>query len=168
MYSLCALNHHILAVDTQTEDGGGKWKIVQYSGRPDDNNAWLQIIPNCRHLRRWQQGSFVILQWELEFKTLALSYLLVLYLYLYLYSFLYFPCTKNLVLKPILNPRCSNQCETLLHALVDLAHKLRPKEANKKQTSSLERGKIKDFKSLYHHTCSQYSGWQIQGQAKMQ
>ena len=32
MYSLCALNHHILAVDKQTEDGGGKWKIVQYSG----------------------------------------------------------------------------------------------------------------------------------------
>ena len=35
MYGLCALNHHLPADDTQTEDGGGKWKIAQYSGRPE-------------------------------------------------------------------------------------------------------------------------------------
>ena len=70
MYSLCALNHYILADDTQTDD-----------------------ICICFCICR---------------------------------------CSKNLVLKSILDPGCSNQCETLLHALVDLAHKFRPKEANKK------------------------------------
>ena len=45
MYSLCALNHHILAVDTQTEDGGGKWKIVQYSGRPETS---MTIMLDCK------------------------------------------------------------------------------------------------------------------------
>ena len=51
------------------------------------------------------------------------------FVFVYLSSFLYLPRIKDLVLKPILDPCCPNQCETLLHALVDLAHKLRPKEA---------------------------------------
>ena len=45
MYSLCALNHHILAVDKQTEDGGGKWKIVQYSNTPETS---MTIMLDCK------------------------------------------------------------------------------------------------------------------------
>ena len=34
----------------------------------------------------------------------------------------------NLILEPILNSSRSNQCEALLHALVDLPHKLCPEK----------------------------------------
>ena len=82
---------------------------------------------------------------------------------MYLCSLLYLPRIKDLVLKSILDPGCPNQCETLLHALVDLAHKLRPKRQIKNNWNT------RNFKPLcHHHTCSQYSGWQIQGQVKMQ
>ena len=35
----------------------------------------------------------------------------------------------NLILEPILNSSRSNQCEALLHALVDLPHKLGPENS---------------------------------------
>ena len=53
----------------------------------------------------------------------------------------------DLILEPILNSSRSNQCEALLHALVDLPHKLCPKK------------KWKFFKQIFKiKTCSQCSG----------